>query len=317
MLTLNFLDNVPDSFLVASARELNHTLQNPTLFDLPGRLCDPLFVSVLLHGNEDTGLSAIQDVLRRYRDRELPRQLLLFVGNANAASVALRRLEGQLDFNRAWPGTPYLDAPESRLMKEIMDYVAARRPFASIDIHNNTGVNPHYACINRLDAHFLHLARLFSRTVVFFEEPLGVQSAAMARLCPAVTIECGRAGDAHGILHAAEFIESCLALSGFPTHPPQPQDFDLMRTFAIVKLPPEVTFSFDGTEADIQFREDIDHLNFSEVEPGTLFGNRASDARFQLEFATNAEEERSEYFKFSDDEIRFAKGAIPAMLTAV
>ena len=52
--------------------------------------------------------------------------------------------------------------------------------FASIDIHNNTGLNPHYGCVNRLDPPFLHLATLFSRIVVYFKRPLGVQSAAFA-----------------------------------------------------------------------------------------------------------------------------------------
>ena len=38
----------------------------------------PLFVSVLLHGNEDTGLAAAQEVLRRHLSHELHRSLLLF-----------------------------------------------------------------------------------------------------------------------------------------------------------------------------------------------------------------------------------------------
>jgi hypothetical protein len=33
---------------------------------------------------------------------------------------------------------------------------------------------------------------LFSRTVVYFQQPFGVQSAALATICPAVAVECGR-----------------------------------------------------------------------------------------------------------------------------
>ena len=34
----------------------------------------------------------------------------------------------------------------------------ARGLFASIDIHNNTGINPHYGVVNRLDHAVLHLS---------------------------------------------------------------------------------------------------------------------------------------------------------------
>jgi hypothetical protein len=37
----------------------------------------------------------------------------------------------------------------------------------------------------------------------------------------------------------------------------------LLRTFAIVKIPPGATFSYDGSDADIRLRRDLDHLNFS------------------------------------------------------
>lgn len=277
-MTLTILNEVPEGLIWASPETVIDTLPEPALFDLPGRIEAPLFVSVLLHGNEDTGLRAIQEILKRYREERLPRRLLLFIGNVAAAAAGVRTLDGQLDFNRAWPGTLHPQAPEARLMRQVVDTVAARRPFASIDIHNNTGINPHYACLNELDPRFLHLARLFSRTVVYFKKPVGVQSAAMALVCPAVTVECGKTGEQSATAHAVEFIEACLSLSGFPEHAPNPSDFDLLRTFAVVKVAPQVSFSFDGAEADIRFREDIDHLNFSELAPGTSFGRLAPGA---------------------------------------
>jgi uncharacterized protein len=314
-LALRTLHHLPQGFLESPACELIRTLPEPTLFDLPGRIDEPLFVSVLLHGDEETGLIAVQEVLRRHRDRGLPRRLLLFVGNVDAAAARARTLDGQLDFNRAWPGTPHPSAPQALLMREVVDYVAAQRPFASIDLHNNTGLNPHYACLNRLEHPFLHLARLFSRTVVYFERPLGVQSAAMARVCPAVTVECGRTSERSGTDHAIEFVEACLALSRLPDHPPRPADFDLLRTFAIVKVPAGTTFSFDGTAADIRFRPDIDRLNFSEAAPGTSFGRRAPGTGVRLDVTAGTDAPVPDYFDYADDEIRLAEPAIPAMLT--
>jgi hypothetical protein len=180
----------------------------------------------------------MQAVLRRHRETPLPRALMLFVGNIEAAKVFVRTLPTQLDYNRSWPGTQQQTAPEAHLMREVIEIVARHRPFASIDIHNNTGNNPHYACVNWLDDRHLHLARLFGRTVVYFNRPQGVQSAALAEFCPAVTIECGRVGGLVGVEQAADLGWSALSLSQFPSHPMPEGDLDLLRTFAIVRVHP-------------------------------------------------------------------------------
>jgi len=315
MLELRVLDHIPEGFTEAPARALAEILPGPVLFDLPCRRHEPLFASVLLHGNEDTGLLAVQEVLRRYRGQELPRRLLLFVGNVEAAAAGVRTLPTQLDYNRAWPGTLHPDTPEAGLMLKVVDYVARQKPFASIDIHNNTGVNPHYACLNRLEPDYLHLARLFSRTVVFFETPVGVQSSAMAEICPAVTVECGKAGDHTATAHAVEFVEACLALSDFPGHAPVVADFDLLRTFAVVKVPHDNTLSFDGSEADFRFLEDIDHRNFFELEPGSEFGTLGGAQAARLLVEAEADAPTADYFQYGDGKIRLTTRTVPAMLT--
>src|SRR5690242_18600105 len=99
---LTELDYLPEKFLQVEATELHTVLPGPTLIHLPGRHEIPLFVSILLHGNEDTGLKAMQAVLGKYHNQLLPRALSLYVGNVTAARAGLRRLEGQLDYNRVW-----------------------------------------------------------------------------------------------------------------------------------------------------------------------------------------------------------------------
>jgi uncharacterized protein len=242
-----------------------------------------LFVSVLLHGNEHTGWQAVQSVLRRHTGRQLPRSLLLFVANVEAAKANVRTLPEQVDYNRAWPGTPHFSTPEAHLMAEVLEIVKRQAPYASIDIHSDTGNNPHYGCVTRLAHRYLHLARLFSRTVVFFEKPAGVQSAALAAICPAVTIECGRIGGAGGVAHAAEFVGSALAISDLPDHPVPAGDLDPMRTFAIIKVPSEASMSFDGSAADFLFRADLDQLNFLELETGTSFGRLGASGQHRLQ----------------------------------
>lgn len=310
------LDHVPPAFLDCPAARLAEILPGPTLFDLPGADPRPLFVSTLLHGNEDSGLLAAQEVLRRRRSREPHRRLILFIGNVRAAAANVRTLPGQTDYNRVWPGTPHPDAPEARLAQRVFDYAAGRDLFASVDIHNNTGFNPHYSCITRLEPKFIALAQLFSRIVVHFERPLGTHAAAFAKLCPAITVECGKAGGGPGAVHATELIEACLSITALPDHAPAPHNVDLLRTYAIVRPPAEASFSFDGSPADFRFRADIDRLNFSELAAGALFGE-IGDALARLEVVPGdgLETPPGAYFDYAGGEIRLAQDAIPAMLT--
>lgn len=315
-LRLHRLDHFPDTLLDVPASELWRHLKGPTLFHFDGRSGQPLFVSVLLHGNEDTGWQAVQRLLKEHGGRTLPRPLILLVGNIEAARANVRTLPSQTDYNRVWPGTLSAGTPEAWLMREVVETVKAQHPFASIDIHNNTGWNPHYACVNRLDESFLHLARLFSRTVVYFEKPYGVQSAAMARICPAITVECGRVGGAEGARHAAELVYSALSLSHFPDHPVPEHDLDLLQTFAIVKVPPDASFSFDQSDADLMFRADLDHLNFAELAPQTKFGSLRAGSRHRLEVIPGGDfETAGHYFDYVEGEIRLTQSAIPSMLT--
>jgi hypothetical protein len=313
---LEHYDHFPDALLAVPAAQLWRQLPGPALFQIPGRRAEPLFVSVLLHGNEDTGWRAIQAVLQRHRGALLPRALLLFVGNVAAARANVRTLPEQQDYNRSWPGTLQPHTPVAQLLRDLVAILREQRPFASIDIHNNSGHNPHYCCVNSFAEPQLHLARLFGRTVVYFERPLGVQSAALTKLCPAVTVECGRAGEPAGVAHAAELIEAALAIQHFPDHPVAHGDLDLMQTFAIVKLPSDASFSADGTDRDFMFRADLDRLNFSELDAGTVFGTLGNGGRRRLEILPADDFGTTEtYFEYTGGVIRLSQRVIPSMLT--
>lgn len=313
---LHVREQVPAGLLDADARELADLLGGPTLLHLPGRRPQPLFVSALLHGNEDAGLKAVQRVLRRYRDAALPRALSILIGNVAAARYGLRRLDGQADYNRVWPGGPRRAYPEETMMAQVVEEMRRRAVFASIDVHNNTGLNPHYACVNVLDHRFLHLATLFSRIVVYFTEPKGVQSLAFAPLCPAVTLESGKPGSPGSDEHAAEFIDAALHLSAFPRHPVAPHDIDLYHTVATVKVPEDVSFSFDGAPADLRFSATLDHLNFRELQPGTRFAEVGRDCHTPLVVADGRGGNRwREFFAREDDAIVLRRALMPSMLT--
>ncbi|MGR9074092.1 MAG: peptidase M14, partial [Gammaproteobacteria bacterium] len=60
------LDTLPNGILEAASGALHELLPEPTLVHLPGKNPQPIFVSVLLHGNEPTGLMALQLLLKKY-----------------------------------------------------------------------------------------------------------------------------------------------------------------------------------------------------------------------------------------------------------
>jgi hypothetical protein len=309
-------DALPPGLLDLSASRLGEALPGPALIHLPGRRPSPLFVSVLLHGNEDTGWQAVQAVLKKCATTDLPRALSLFIGNVDAARVGLRRLDGQPDYNRVWPGSDEAHPAELAMMQQVVDVMRARGVFASIDIHNNTGLNPHYACVNRLEQNYLHLATLFSRTVVYFIRPRGVQSAAFAELCPAVTVECGKPGAPGSVEHAAAFVEACLHLSEFPVHSVAANDVDLFHTVATVKVPEGVSFGFAAPDADIDFVPELDHYNFREIERGDLLGRvrPGSPARLQA-LDEDGMDIGDRLFNYHQGGIALRQKLMPAMLT--
>ncbi|MBI3382102.1 MAG: succinylglutamate desuccinylase/aspartoacylase family protein [Aquabacterium sp.] len=312
---LTRLTALPDGFLDATARDLHQLIDGPTLIHLPGRRTPELFVSVLLHGNEDVGLVAIQQVLKAHAGRELPRAMSLFIGNVSAAQTGMRRLDTQPDYNRIWPGTVvHAGTPEAAIAREVQAIMLQRGLFASIDIHNNTGLNPHYSVVSQLDAATLHLALLLTRTVVWFRGPQGSQTAAFAPLCPSVAVECGKPGHPANEAAAARFIEACLHLAAFPEHGVREPDIDLYHTVALVKVAPDVDFGFGTPQRPLNLKAQLDHLNFVELNAGAAFGDTA--LAMPLDVRDEAGQDVAHtFFDTGDGTLRLKRPAMPAMLT--
>ncbi|MCB1866116.1 MAG: succinylglutamate desuccinylase/aspartoacylase family protein [Chromatiales bacterium] len=310
------LDALPAGFLDWPASALARELGAPTLIHLPGRREPALFVSVLMHGNEPTGWHAVQALLRDHAGRELPRALSLFIGNVEAAAQNRRFLPDQPDFNRVWPGTDLHDHPVARMLAEVTGIMRARSVFASVDIHNNTGLNPHYGCVNHPGAGYLQLATLFSRTVVYFLRPRGVQSMAFGEFTPAVTLECGRPDDAAGIAHAREYLESCLRLAEVPDSPVAAHDIDLFHTIATVKVPDGVGFGFGTHDQTLNLAADADRLNFRELPAGTELGRVAGGQGLPLdvrdEFGADV---AAQLFALDECRLVTRRNLMPSMLT--
>ncbi len=317
MSLLRIHHGLPEGLLGLDATQLHARLGGPTLIHLPGRREPPLFVSVLMHGNETTGWDAMRRVLGRHlHDGGLPRALGLFIANTEAAAEGVRHLPGQPDFNRAWPGGEIERGPVPETLREVVAEMRRRGLFAAVDVHNNTGLNPHYACVNVLDARSLHLATLFSRIVVYFIRPRGVASMAMAALGPSVTLECGKVGQGHGIRHAEEYLDACLHLVALPEHPVPAHDLDLFHTVAVVRIPPEVSFGFGEQGYDIDFLADLERYNFRELPAGTVFGRVREGLGLPLRVQDEADAEvTARYFVVEEGELRTRRPVMPSMIT--
>ncbi|WP_295456579.1 M14 family metallopeptidase [uncultured Thiodictyon sp.] len=318
---LQELDHLPAGLLEADSRDLCRHLGGPTLIHLPGARQPPLFVCVLLHGNEPVGWDAVRGLLTarlaRFGELRLPRALSLFIGNVTAAAQGVRHLPDQPDYNRVWPGGALPPMPETALMAAVLGRMTERGVFASIDLHNNTGTNPHYACVERLDSRTLQLATLFARTVVYFSGASGVQSNAFADLCPAVTLECGKVGEAAGVTHARALVDAALHLAAVPDHPVAPHDIDLFHTVARVLVPSGVSLGFPPQPADLLLDPEIERYNFREVPRGTAFA-RPRDPAVGIGFEVLNERGKDiadRFFHLEDGEVRLRRPVMPAMLT--
>lgn len=312
---LTVLDALPEGFLSTPARDLHQILSGPTLIRLPGRRTPALFVSVLLHGNEDSGWVGLQQVLREHAGSTLPRALTVLVGNVQAARAGLRRLDSQPDYNRVWPGTvDHAQTPEAEAMAQAHRLVMASGLFAAVDLHNNTGLNPHYGVVCGLDANSLHLARLFSRTVVWFRGLAGTQTASFAPRVPAVALECGKPGHPANAVAAARFLTAVLDLAEFPVHGVRQHDLDLYHSVGIVRVRPELRFSFVDEDAQVCFDPRLDHMNFRELEAGAVFGRTRHDMPLEVR-DEEGQNVAGQFFTTEGGVLRLRRAAMPAMLT--
>lgn len=318
----NIIDHIPEGLLEKPAAALYQQLPGPTLIHLPGRNPKPLVVSVLQHGNEDTGWEAVRILLKhRYAHQSLPRSICLLIGNVAAARFRQRRLDDQPDFNRCWPHAvnkqpQSKQKPYVELFQIYADYLCKQQPFAALDIHNNTGLNPHYAAINSIDWRFIHLARAFSEQVVYFTMPHGTLAQCMSEHCPSLTLECGQAGNVHGTDHALEYIEHCLQLEHLENTPLPSEQTQLYHMLATVYVSPGLQFSFAPEKSMLSFIPNLDHLNFTEMPPGTVLAHlHGHSTRCLLALNHSGHDITDECFSFDANMVRTLRPLMPSMLT--
>jgi len=318
---LNIINELPDAFLDISYRDIKKIFEQPTLIHLKGHKSPALFVSILLHGNEFSGLEIMQKIFKKYQTDNgyiLPRDLWLFVGNVDAAELGLRAIDGQVDFNRAWPGTPEPQTDTAKLITKVFETINKDRLFAAIDLHNNTGQNPHYGCITDVTEENKYLCTFFNHIGMVFKSPKGVSTMAFDGICPAITLECSTPGNKPAEEKAFALLDDLMHMDHFPTKSLAKHDLQLVRNSATVKINKDVTFSFDDensiSDSDLILVKNFDHHNFTMLEKGEVFAHTKVDKPLLI-MSPEGEDITSKIIQNKNGSLSLKTAMMPAMIT--
>ena len=316
---LRRLDTFPDDLLSCPAERLLERLGGPTLITLAGAAGPPVFLSVLLHGNEVSGWNGLRRFLAD--SPTLARGAVILVGNVRAAAVALRTLPDQQDHNRIWRGAA---GPEAALVEAVRGVIDEGEWFAAIDLHNNTGHNPHYAVVTEVTPANLGLAALLSDRAVLVGEPDTVMTRVFDGVCPAVTLELGPVGDERSDLLARDYLERCFALDEVPHA--RAGDMRLFRSLARVHVTARTALAFAGDldapglgaspAPSLALTDDAEGVNFRALPAGFELGRGHGelDALLGVLDVGHGDVTR-EYLELVDGRVRLTRPIIPAMYT--
>lgn len=285
--------------LETNAEDLSQLLSGPTVFDLSQEEKQPFFVATLLHGNERSGWDAARKFIRDNPGASL----VLLVGNVAAAAKGMRHLLDEPDFNRVWRQEPW----QSRLVQLLQD----TNPWCGIDIHNNSGPNPHYAVVTDRKPETLALATLFSDKLIYTEHTLDILGHALAHYCPALTIETGAVGDPQAVPRAYELLTTLNEMDA--TLPTIQQRLNAFETLGIVTV--------EGGPADFshypRFVAALERCSFQTLDAGSLFIERITDG-WQINVANPARELdlTDEYLDFRNEQVYLKKDIVLSMFTS-
>ncbi len=305
----NVFKQVDEQFLSMRPEELSKKYQDISLIHLEkGSSARTFVVSVLIHGNEKSSFKILQGFLAYLQSSGLDYSLLILLGNLSGTKDSMRHLKCQPDFNRIWidPPAKYRDR-----VLHALQYIRGLNPYCLIDLHNNTGSNPPYACISTLDKKSIGLASLFSGSVVYFPKKLGLLIDETAGDFPSVVFECGVSMDPKPIDLAIRFLKQVIH---------QPWSYEELHRLGESVKPQKTVGRFliigASSKETIGFElaSNIESKNFKGFLSGDEFakGPKVSSIRY---VADSGEDLTSEIFICEGESLRFKKNVYPCMLT--
>ena len=297
-------------------RDFLRWLKQPTVVRIPGHdrnRCRA--VSVLLHGNEPSGLIALHNYLR---SGAVPAVDLLCTISAIDAALepplfSKRMLPGRRDLNRCF-APPYSDE-DGAIARDLLTHLRKAKCEAVVDLHNNSGHNPAYGVITKIDNTQLGLVALFAHRCVVTPLRLSTLIEALENELPAVTIECGRSGDTAADALATHGLARYAALDVLPI---RPRTMQLYENPVRVCLGPDATIAFSNTpvpDVSITLRPDVDAHNFERLSAGAAIG-WTTDRQIPLRATcAGGKDVTTDILSIKDGVIRLRRAAVPIMMT--
>ncbi|MCY4143954.1 MAG: succinylglutamate desuccinylase/aspartoacylase family protein [Gammaproteobacteria bacterium] len=289
------------------ASDLSSVFEGPTLFDLRNPNVPPVFVSVLLHGNEISGWDALRSLLKEQLQAGESASMYILIGNVQAASQNVRALDEQPDFNRIWQGN---HPTESDWTQDVIAEVASGEPWFALDIHNNTCPNPHHSVITDMDPATLSVAREFSDIAIFAAQPPGVLSRRCSQFCTAITIEVGTPWELESAARAKAFLSSLIKRGSLPTT--SGEDLRIYRNNI------RVVIEKAHEKKDWQvpnFTPDLNQWNFTTLEKGTSIAQLKPGGGRLVAHDDHMHDVTNEFLEYKGDEVLLARDVIMSMYT--
>lgn len=306
-MTLRVETALDPTILDLPATELLSVLDGPTLFDLTLPDQDPMFVSVLLHGNEVSGWDAVRSILKEQRQEGQDTSMLLLVGNVEAASEGVRALDGQTDFNRIWEEE---HGKKFHWAEEVIERVSSKKPWFALDIHNNTCPNPHHAVITDMNPSTLSAARKFSKTAIFAMQPLSILSRRCSQFCTAITLEVGVPSDPTSADRARAFLKYLVDLGAVPaTHS---DDLEIYTNKIRVVI--ENAQELDESQVP-SFTPSLSDWNFKTLDKGTEIAQLKTGGGRLLAQDEKLNDVTHSYLEYKDDSVCLNSDVIMSMYT--
>lgn len=314
-MSLIVLSSLPRELGSCKITELHDVLGGPTLIHLQHGKGRPLFVSTLLHGNEHSGFLVLQKWFRRVINESFTfkRPIIFFIGNTLAARTSKRKCDNESDFNRVWKGT---DCELGNIAGEVLSYVQKERPLAAIDIHNNSGKNPFYTCVNKVDKQSLWLARFFSEKIIFFTDPCEILANNFLKFCPAITIEAGKSRDPEGMKCLEDRLGPFFDLIKIGEDRDLSR-YDVLKAHGRIRLTKCATVDFlfdESSTKEFSFPQDVENFNFELLKMGEVLCYCKSPAKLSV-ITESGEDVSNEFFEFLDRKVVVKKPFIPTMIT--
>jgi succinylglutamate desuccinylase len=304
------LEPIPDALLSVSPAQLHEVCSDLTLFELKGKIEQPLLVSAMLHGDEPGGLYAVQEYLRRLGSQSPERTVLILIGNVQAAKSAKRKCDDGIDFNRIWS-----ESARHNKAAEILAYLNSIGIYASLDIHNSSGRNPVFSILAHMHPESLYLSARIGGPVMYAPWPKGPLSHACGKSFPSVTVEMAHLENEKEISRFADTIawltETADPLAGCKTPYEVPDVFEMR---AIARIDTQALGA--QSAADFHIEPNLDDWNFRDVPVGTTWATTSEDGYSLMEVVdAKGRSVKNTFFRYGDGYVESVQPITPALLT--